>query len=506
MKGFSLSTLCFVLIAGALSACVSPPGPTPAVHEESRVLPTYRSSQVREPLFAGQFYPGQPEELERTVAQYLSQAVSLGVRPLALIAPHAGYVYSGQVAAHAFRQVKGWLYEVIVIIAPNHTTADFRDISVYAEGAFGTPLGELPVDTALAQRLIAAHERIVYDPRLHRYEHAIEVELPFVQMVAADTPIVPIVMGEPTRENCRILCDALTQALAGQNALVVASSDMSHYPAYEDAQRIDGRMLAAIESLDVEKVWQENASCLSAGVPNLACTLCGLGPVVTAIMYAQQVGANQATVLSYCNSGDAPLGDHRRVVGYGAVMFWRWEPPHLDEAEKQALLKLAREAIRAHLEHKPALSFEPTSPDLRQPSGVFVTLRKEGKLRGCIGHILPREPLYAAVQSVAIAAAVGDPRFSPLTARELAETEIEISVLSPLRRVSGIEEIKVGTHGLYIRRGQAAGLLLPQVATEQGWDRLAFLQGVCRKAGLPEDAWQDEATALYTFTAEIFAD
>ncbi len=461
---------------------------------------------VRQPVVAGKFYPADPNELERLVDSYLARASRSAGRPVALIAPHAGYIYSGQVAAYAFKQIEGQHYDVVVLLGTNHTSARFRDISVYAEGSFATPLGEVSVDTELAQRLLAAHKRIVFDPESHRQEHSIEVELPFLQRILENFKIVPIVVGASTLENCRILSDALAEVLVDRKALVVASSDMSHYPTYQDANRIDGRMLAAIESLDAEKVQQEDRACMGEGVSNLACTLCGLGPVMAAMMYARKVGANQATTLAYMNSGDTDTGTRSGVVGYGAVVFWRWEPVDLSAEEKTELLKIARQAIAARLQSKPTPSLSIRNPKLLQPSGAFVTLKKRGELRGCIGHILARDPLYLTVQAAAVSAATEDPRFSPLSARELDEIIIEISVLSPMQRIQNVEEIQVGTHGLYIRKGQRSGLLLPQVAPEQGWDRAAFLAGVCRKAGLPEDAWRTGDAALYSFTAQVFGE
>ena len=497
-----------------LSACANPTSSLPReATREAVVAPQQKGAEAgasvvpaaRQPAVAGQFYPANPDELQRLVDSYLARATRVGGRPIALIAPHAGYVYSGQVAAQAFKQLEGQRYDVVVLLGANHTST-FRDISVYAEGSFATPLGDVPVDAALAQRLLTAHQRIVFNPEPHLREHSIEVELPFLQRTLGDFKIVPIIIGAPTMENCRILADALGQALAGRNALVVASSDMSHYPTYQDANRIDGRMLAAIESLDVERVQREDRACLSEKVNNLACTLCGLGPVMTAMMYARNVGANQATTLAYLNSGDVDASTRSRVVGYGAVMFWQWDAVQLDAEEQAELLKLARQAIAAHLQRKPKPSPDVKDPKLLQPSGAFVTLEKKGELRGCIGQIVARDPLYQTVQAAAISAATEDPRFPPCTARELDEITIEISVLSPMRRVQSVEEIQVGTHGLYIRKGQRSGLLLPQVAPEQGWDRAAFLAGLCRKAGLAEDAWRAPDAALYSFTAQVFGE
>lgn len=488
-----LILLCTMLLGG----CGTPAEPA---------LPTPSAAGVRPPAVAGSFYPAQPDALEQTVRMYLARTSRLGVQPLALIAPHAGYTYSGPVAAAAFKQLEGQTYEVVVVLGTNHTAAGFEDIAVYAEGAYATPLGEVPVDTEVAQRLIGADERIVADAGPHAREHSIEVVLPFLQETLGAFRVVPIVVGAPDMDACRLLADALVAALADRRALVVASSDMSHYPRYEDAQRVDNRILAAIETLDPAMVQAENDACLAAGTPNLACTLCGLGPVLTTIMYARDVGANQATTLLYQNSGDVAAGSRDRVVGYGAVMFWRWDAAELTTAQQQQLLQLARAAIMAHLQGKPAPTPALDDPALQAPGAAFVTLRKQGELRGCIGQIVARDPLYRSVQEMAVAAATQDPRFPRVTVAEMGEISIEISVLSPMQRLRDVDEIEIGRHGLYLRQGYLSGLLLPQVPIEQGWDRAAFLAGICQKSGLAETCWQDAATSLYVFTADVFAE
>ncbi len=173
-------------------------------------------------------------------------------------------------------------------------------------------------------------------------------------------------------------------------------------------------------------------------------------------------------------------------------------------ADQELLFRVARDSIKAHLKGERAPSLPQAIPSvLSQPSGVFVTLQKQGRLRGCIGYLEAVKPLLEAVQDMAVAAAFSDPRFPPLREEELADLGVEISVLSPMRQVKNIEEIQVGRHGLFLVRGPSRGLLLPQVATEHGWDRLTFLKQTCAKAGLPPDAWEDPATKIYIFSADI---
>jgi AmmeMemoRadiSam system protein B/AmmeMemoRadiSam system protein A len=481
------------------------PADTPT---SSLQIPTVKPLFVRKPAVAGAFYPDDPEELETMVDAFLQAIDALDGEPIGLIVPHAGYVYSGWVAAYGFKQLEGVHYDTIVIIGPNHQDPTFGDISVYAQGAFETPLGLVPIDEQVARALIDSDERIVFDPEVHAQEHSIEVEIPFLQLVQDNLNIVPIIVGQPTEENVEVLSGALAEVLAGKKALLIASSDMSHYPAYEDAVLVDTATLAALETRDPQAVLDTIRGSMASGVPDLGTCLCGQGPVLAVMKAAAQLGAKQVTVLQYANSADSPYvaADRSRVVGYGSVMLWRYEPPDLSADEQSKLLTIARESIAQHLRDGTLAQLEVTEPNLTRKSGAFVTLEMAGELRGCIGHILSEEPLYITVQQAAISAAMQDPRFPPLTEEELAEVTMEISVLSPLRRITDLQEIEVGTHGLFIVAEGRRGLLLPQVATEEGWSREEFLDAVCSKAGLPENAWRSGGTALYTFTAIVFGE
>ncbi len=425
--------------------------------------------------------------------------------PLALIVPHAGYVYSGPVAAAGFRQLEQGEYDIAVIIAADHQSPLSNPISVWAEGGFETPLGVVPVDVELAAALLEADPRITFDPAAHGYEHPIEIELPFLQRVCPGCALAPVLMGADDEETVQALSDALLAVLPGRRAVVIASSDLSHYPSREDALRVDSATLAAIETGDPAAVRATIAETMAAGVPNLATCACGEGPILVAMRVAAGLGADTITVLRYANSADSPYGDEKQVVGYGAVMFWHYEPPELTARREEELLTLARSTLAAYLENGSIPPYETQDPVLARRSGVFVTLKEGGALRGCIGHTWADLPLYRAVQEMAVAAATQDPRFPPMTAEELDRVTIEISVLSPFHRVTDISQIEVGVHGLVILKEGRQGLLLPQVPVEEGWDREAFLEGLCQKAGLPEDCWQDGAT-LYAFTAVVFGE
>jgi AmmeMemoRadiSam system protein A len=219
---------------------------------------------------------------------------------------------------------------------------------------------------------------------------------------------------------------------------------------------------------------------------------------------AQGLGGDTVTILTYANSGDVS-GDHSQVVGYGAVMFWRYEAPAPTEAQREELLRLARTTIAHYLETDSIPDYETDDPLLTRNAGVFVTLRERGELRGCIGHTRADLPLYQTVQQMAVAAATSDPRFPSLTPEGLANVTVEVSLLSPFRRLTDVTQVEVGVHGLMIYKGNQRGILLPQVPVEQGWDREEYLENLCLKAGLPGGCWQEGAT-LYTFTAVVFGE
>jgi len=477
------------------------------------------SDWVRSPTVAGSWYPGDPDELAVMVDDFLASVKPVDGEPLALIVPHAGYRFSGLVTAHGFRQLAQGAYDVAVIVAADHQCPLSNPISIWAEGGFETPLGVVPVDEVLAGALIAADQRITFDPATHAQEHPIEIELPFLQRVCPHCRIVPVLMGASDKETVTALVEALLSVLPGRRAVVIASSDLSHYPRQADALKVDMTTLAAIETGDAAVVRSTFAAIEAEHVPGLMTAACSQGPILVAVRVAQGLGANIVTVLDYANSGDVPYGNPEQVVGYGAVMCWRYDPPHLTVKQRDTLLALARTSIATYLATKRIPTYEANDPILTRPSGVFVTLRKNSQpadgaenqglpsssvsLRGCTGRIQADYPLYRAVQESAVAAATADPRFPPLTPEELDELHIEISILSPSRRITDIRQIEIGRHGLLISGLGKRGVLLPQVPVAWGWNQEEFLERLCYKAGLPPDCWPDEAT-LYTFTTLEF--
>ena len=466
--------------------------------------------KIRPAAVAGAFYPADPKELTKIIDDMLAKVTLPRVdgEILAAVAPHAGYPYAGPVAAWTFAALKGHKYSRVVVIAPSHYVA-FDFTSVYDGDAYTTPLGLVPVDKKFARQLAKMSSTIELSDKGHQAtqdapEHSVEVELPWLQTVLGNFELVPIVMGDQSYESSRALGVALAKMLRNDHdTLVLASSDLSHYHTYDEAETIDHKTLHALEAWDYLS--------MSRNFETRVWEACGGAPIVAAMIYAERMGANKAEVLKYANSGDA-TSDHSRVVGYSADLFVKTAhaadavPPFsLTDGEKAELLALARKSVEYMIEkNEPYAPAPSTSETLNREYGAFVTLTEGGALRGCIGYTSPVKPLYITVRDTATLAALRDPRFPPVTAQELPRLAYEISVLSPLRRVTDIEQIKVGRDGLLMKNGDSEGLLLPQVPMEQKWDRQTFLEQTCAKAGMNVNCWKDENTDIFSFTAVVF--
>ena len=477
--------------------------PTPLTSPPTTPTVSLAADQIQPAQVAGTWYPADPAELTRTIDRMLAAVEPVDGRPIALIVPHAGYVFSGNVAAYGFRQLQGQAYDTAVIIASDHQLPVSKPISIWPAGGFATPLGVVPVDAQMASALMAAEPRIKADRAAFAGEHVIEIELPFLQRTCPTCQIVPLLMGSDDDETVQALARALIQVLAGHQALIIASSDLSHYPSRQDAQQIDGATLAAIETGDAGQVRAAIQRSMQAGYAGLATCACGEAAILVAMQAAAGLGADTVTLLRYANSADSEYGDASQVVGYGAVMLWRYQPPQLSEAQRRELLKLARTTIRDYLQTGRIPDYQTGDATLARRSGVFVTLKENGELRGCIGQLRADRPLYRSVQEMAVAAATSDTRFVPLTLEELQRIQVEISILSPMRRISDPQQIEIGTHGLLISKYGHQGVFLPQVPVEQGWtSREQYLDQLCLKASLPTGCWR-EGAALYTFTALV---
>ncbi len=474
--------------------------------------PPAKSEQVRQAAVAGAFYPADPNELAAMVDKFVAQAKVPAQKEavVALVAPHAGYPFSGGVAGHSYALIKGRPTHRVIVIAPSHFEA-FSFTSVYDGDAYTTPLGEVRVDKEFARKLASLNPEIQLSSQGHvptaaGAEHALEDQLPFLQRVLGDFQLVPIVMGEQSYPASRALGIALAELIRGTDTLIVASSDLSHYHPYDEAVKIDGKTLNAIGEWDYLT--------LSDNFATRTWEACGGAPIVAAMIAAERLGATHAQVIKYANSGDV-TGDRSRVVGYSSIAFFKDDTVHraetprfsLTSSEKRQLLEIARKSVESAVkEHKAYALPESLPASLMQDRAAFVTLKENGELRGCIGYTEAVQPLAETVRDVAAYAALRDVRFPPVTPGELPQIKYEISVLSPLRHVGNTTQIKVGEHGLMILKGHTRGVLLPQVASEQHWDRDTFLDETAMKAGLPAKAWRDNDADLFAFTAVVFGE
>lgn len=480
-----------------------------------------RQVTLRPAGVAGSFYPADPAVLAAMMDGMLSQVAPTGVEGqiLGVVAPHAGYEYSGPVAAHTYAALKGRRYERVVVIAPSHYDA-FGFTSVYEGDGYITPLGTVPVDTQFARELAGINSSIQLSERGHRVigkpvEHAIEVQLPWLQHVLGKFKLVPVVMGDQGYESSRTLGMALARLIRSKakhgdenqqeisgDTLIIASSDLSHYHAQNQAHEIDRQTLKALEDWGYLN--------LSRNFESRKWEACGGAPILAAMAAVQSMGADQARVLRYGNSGEVS-DDRLSVVGYGAVAFVKtqWGESEevslsLNHTEQKDLLELAQNAVAHAVRHHTLYQPNPTGHNaLDENRGVFVTLMKAGKLRGCVGYSVAAQPLYKAVRDTATLAALRDPRFPPVSEEELPQLHYEISVLSALSPVDDINQIEIGKHGLLVKNGSHEGLLLPQVPVEQRWDSTRFLQEICVKAGLSPDCWSHAETEIFRFTALV---
>lgn len=476
---------------------------------------------IRFPVVAGRFYPASASSLRQAVQRFLDDAVPVQVEnPLAIVVPHAGYIFSGQIAADGFRQTAGRAYEVVVVLGTNHTSGSFRKMSVYPGDGFSTPLGVTMIDKEVVKALLVADPDCVLDRSLHLQEHSIEVQIPFIQVLFPAARIVPVVVGAPEIGLCTRFGEALAGVLKGRRALIVASADLSHYPSAEAAEDVDRQTLAAMEKMDPELLQKVTQTQMRRNIPNLHTCACGEAAVMAAMSAAKAMGATGGRAIRYAHSGDVPAGERDRVVGYGAVAYCADakntsanEPgaststtgAELTDSDKRALLAHVRETIASHLSGRPLPRVPGLGSVAQQRRGVFVTLKKRGSLRGCIGRMIPDKPLPELVGAVALQSALEDPRFRAVTPEELRELEIEISVLTPMMPVPDADHIVVGRDGVLIHKNGRSAVFLPQVAPEQGWGRAEMLEHLCLKAGLPPGSWR-EGAELLTFQAIVFGE
>lgn len=474
---------------------------------------------LRLPVVAGQFYLDDPVELENEIKNYLKKAKIENSSNIvrALIVPHAGYIYSGQVAAYAYKQISNREYERVILIGNAHA-AYFFGIAIDNSDGWETPLGKIEIDIEWSSKLVKASDKIKINQEVHLDEHSLEVQLPFLQTILKPGfKIVPILFGQ-NEDDYKVLAEVLAANLSEKD-LVIVSTDLSHYPSYNDANKIDQETLETIKSGDVNKFEKYSIKTEDKDIINEQTLICGVDGVKT-IMELAKLKKWSAQILKYANSGDSS-GSREQVVGYGAAAFVasnkskvesqkkNSEPnviSNLNNEQKITLLRIARETIESFVKTGVVPDFEINDNMLNQKQGAFVTLHIDGKLRGCIGQIIPSgKPLWQVVRDMAIAASTEDPRFTPVSVNELKYLQYEISVLTKPEKIDDWKKIELGKHGVIVHQGRKSGVFLPQVATETGWSREEFLSQLCvQKAGLSPNCYKDCSAELQVFSAQVF--
>ncbi|MEK7699554.1 MAG: AmmeMemoRadiSam system protein B [Planctomycetota bacterium] len=513
---------------------------TPALFAQTEKEAT--APETWEPQVAGRFYPGNETALKDQITAFFKNVPNQTTKgvPIAIVSPHAGYQYSGQVAAYGYSVIRDYGFNRVIVLSPSHFMGGkrFRGASVLMVKNFKTPLGLIPVDQdACNQLLNASNDLAPGDPRkptkifgnfegAYQGEHSMETQLPFLQMALGNFKLIPIMVGILIDNDFDQVARAIQPLMDGKT-IVVVSSDFTHFgegygyvPFKKDIEK-------NIQTLDYgafNKIISKDFNGLKAYRKETGINACGIMPLELLLKLLPKEA--QGEILRYDTSGHQS-DNFSFSVSYASILFTR--PPavksgdlapikdstgnqqsFLSDQEKSTLLSLARNTLKTCTTaggSSPMGAPEPSlTPRLKEKYGVFVTLKKGGELRGCIGHIAPREPLFQGVIENTVNSSSKDWRFRPVTAGEISDITIEISVLSPPKMIKRPDEFVVGREGIIIRKGHANAVFLPQVAIEQGWDRDETLCHLCQKAGLSENAWKDDGMEFYVFTADVFGE
>ena len=468
---------------------------------------------------AGRWYPAGKDELAKMVDGFLAEkpdAESKG-RPIAIISPHAGYTYSGKCAGAAFAAVKGLHYERVIVLGLSHSVP-FKGLAVLRTDSYSTPLGDIPVDRATCDKLLARKDVFSQMPAAFLQEHSLDNQIPFLQRaLAGEFKLVPILTGIVDAETMKAAADCIRPLLSASTLLVVSSDFTHHGEAYEYVRftenlRENLKTLAMQAAEPIRKVDFDGFQSHLAKTGDTICGRNGIGILLLALP-KQSAG----TLARFYTSAELS-GDFSMSVSYLSVVFTDPGIPRAQEEQtmsisedgQKMLLAIARQTIEAAVTGKKAPAAAVDAPELQGQQGAFVTITVDGELRGCIGQFTADEPLYKVIRRMAKSSALEDPRFdnNRLKAADLANIKIEISVLSPMKRVKDpAREVTLGTHGIYIRRGSRAGTFLPQVATDHNMTLDEFLSTCCsHKAGLPPDSWKDPETEVYVYSAQVFGE
>ncbi|MCU0472434.1 MAG: AmmeMemoRadiSam system protein B [Bacteroidales bacterium] len=467
----------------------------------------------RQPVAAGRFYVADKETLLKDISRLFSECKkspgSWKVR--AIISPHAGYVFSGKTAAAAFSSTpRSAVYNNIFIIGSSHIMA-FDGASVYNTGDFITPLGRALVNKELATRLKTENKVFNFPSTAHSQEHSIEVQIPLIQLYYNSVPkIIPVIIGTDNISTIRTIAEALKPWFTPDNLFVI-SSDFSHYPPYKDALETDNLTAEGLVSGDPSVFLGTLKKNSGENIPGLATSMCGWTSGLLLLYLAEGDDNLEFKRIDYCNSGDSQYGGKDEVVGYHAIALIDKKNVSTNEQksseefsfskeEKEMLFSIAKNSIRSMLfENKKYIIDDKKIPEaLKRQLGVFVTLKINNSLRGCIGRFISSDPLFEVVQASALSSAFEDPRFPSLTREEFSKLDFEITVLGPMKKIININEILLGKHGIYIKKDFRSGTMLPQVATENGWTVEQFLGYTARdKAGIGWDGWKDAEIFIY---------
>jgi len=453
------------------------------------------------------WYPAEAAKLAAMVDGYLDAAPAVpGPKPVALISPHAGYYYCGPVMGKVYRAIRGRKYDRVFILGVNHR-APVKGVSVPDYTHYETPLGRVPVDVKTARKLKETGEPFTNVPVAHREEHSIEIQLPFLQRALGEITIVPMIVACGKGE-LRDVAAALRKVI-GKNDLVVASSDNTHYGEnfgyvpFPNDENV-ARRLEALDMGAVDRMLEIDLDGFLEYREKTGITICGRRTV--GLLLALLPENTHATLLGYDTSGKK-TGRWDNSVSYVGVIY----TAALTKEERAFALRLARESLTRFV--KTGERFDPVKAGWKIPealtktAGAFVTLSVGGRLRGCIGDILPHRPLWKAIAARAISSAVEDTRFRPVTAGELEKIRIEISALTAPRKIGDWKSIRIGRHGILLSwAGHRRSVYLPQVAPEQGWDLEKTLTNLCRKGGLPPAAFKDPRMTFEVFTAQVFSE
>jgi AmmeMemoRadiSam system protein B/AmmeMemoRadiSam system protein A len=436
---------------------------------------------IREPVVAGQFYPGPPDKLKEMIAGMVDEKAAKE-EVIGLISPHAGYIYSGPVAGATISRIK--FKDTFIILGPNHTGLG-RPFSIMTEGVWRTPLGEVEIDSELGKLILASSSYLEEDRDAHRFEHSIEVQLPFLQYFNKDIKLVPIVLayaaGTAYKEIGRAIAEAVKKL--NRKVVIIASSDMTHYEPQASAQKKDNQAIEAILALDEDELLRR--------IDELNITMCGYAPAVSLISAAKLLGATVAELVKYQTSGDT-TGDYSSVVGYAGVI--------IKLAEMSPPVRLAKEAAETYVKEGSVIPPpDRPIPEMKKQAGVFVSLHKFGQLRGCIGTFEPTQQNVAQEIIVnAISSATRDPRFPPVAANELKDLEYSVDVLTRPRAVKSKERLNPKKYGVIVECGQRKGLLLPDL---EGVDTVDHQIDICcQKAGI----MPHEPIKLYRFMVKRY--